>query len=270
MTKEKMAELLGNVNEEFVEESRELLDSQPKKRGTLRKIWVAGIAAVLVLSMTAGAAALIHWTGFAFTDKLSKRDLDNMMEQAVAVHMEAEDADGNIHRYDSNGNETEVLTAEEAQKQRLEKIEADWQKVRESTTLLDVDTMELIPNGITEVPVDSDGKFANFALGSGYMILFYPQESRTFSLKKGQSVTVQLTSTEKCSLSYDMIKDGVMLEENHPEYCHLDENGTVVEDTRPTDHFYRFTIPEDGEYSFGVEYWSSGADIFTDGVLIVE
>ena len=258
--------------ERIKEATMKMIDTQEKKSGKRgRRLLIAALAAGLALTLTVGAGAMFHWTGFAFTKELSESEQDAIKEQAGAIHMELEDAQGNVHRYDSAGSEIEILPAEEAKEQTMEAIQAEQQKVRESTRLLDVDTMELIPHGITEVPVDRDGRFADFVLGNGYMILLYPQESSTYALKRGQSVTIGLTTDESCDVSFDLIRDGVMLEENMfvrsaPENAQK----TVAADGRSLRYTYRFTIPEDGSYDFGVEYWSEGASTFRNCTLTIE
>lgn len=224
-----------------------------------RKISVAGIVAAVMaatLSITVVAAAVIKWGGFAFTDGMTTAEKKALIEEVSQLGCsEYEDENGYVHYLDENGEEKLVLSAKEAAKHEREIQEAKEQAVRESTALVDVSTMPLTPNIITELAVDENGQFAECALGNGSMILLHPAEQKGFDLEAGDVVTIELAANDKCILEFGRFKDGVFVD---------------AETVSAQKHSYTFVIEEAGLYCFYVEYYSAGASLFTDCVITIE
>ena len=225
--------------------------------GTRKIFRVSPIAAVLAVCMlfSATAVAVFQWHGFASTAGMSKTEKDALLaEAATAGAMQMVGPDGTVHYLDRDGNELFSLTAEEAAKYEINRRNAHDQAVRESTDLVDVDTFSLIPNGITELSTNSDGQFADFALGNGYMVLLHPENASGYSFTTGDNVIITLDSNDTCILEFGVVKDGVALE---------------GEPATAQNHEYSFEISEDGVYCFYIEYFSAGASSFTNCALEV-
>ena len=222
-------------------------------RGLTRKGMVAaGIAAALCIS--AGAYAVLNWDGFARTDDLTEQEIVQLLEKAELGQLEVEEADGTVHYLDQDGNEVMVLTAAEAAAYEKERLEAREQAVIGSTQLVDVSGMEFIPNSITEVDVDANGAFPDFALGNGHAILLYPEGEQGWQLSAGDVVTLNLNTDEACYLTVGQFRDGTLLEEHTV-------NGAAIRDS--------ITIGEDGVYAFSLIYASASANNFTDCSLTI-
>ena len=225
----------------------------------VRKISKAGIvAAVMVatLSITVAAAAVIKWGGFAFTDGMTNAEKNALIEEVSQLGcIEYVDENGNVHYLDENGEEVAVLSAKEAAKYEREIQKAKEQAVCESTSLVDASTMPNIPRTITELAVDDNGRFAEFALGNGSVILLHPADKDGFELKAGDVVTVELTANDKCILEFGQFKDGDFID---------------AETAFAQQHSYTFVIEESGLYCFYVEYYSAAASVFTDCMITVE
>lgn len=233
------------------------MDSHGRRRR--RKVFRAGlIAAVLVVCtlLSATAVAVSQWHGFASTAGMSKTEKDALLaEAATAGAMQMVGPDGTVHYLDQNGNELFTLTAEEAAEYEIDRRRAHDQAVRESTDLVDVDTFSLLPNGITELSTNSDGQFADFALGNGYMVLLHPENADGYSLTAGDQVTITLDSNDECFLQIGAVKDGIALE------------GETV---KAQNHEYFLEISEDGVYCFYIKYFSASASSFTNCTLHIQ
>ncbi|MCD7769801.1 MAG: hypothetical protein LUH36_06800 [Oscillospiraceae bacterium] len=248
----------GMVSAEKIKEvtMRKLHDTQgaPRRGRRISKAGVAAIAAAAVLALSGAAYAVSQWTGFASTEGLTNRQIQALIDSASLTSSQGVDTDGNVTYYDENGNEEFTLTAEEAAAYEQGLIEAQEQAVRDSTTLVDVDTMDMVPSGITEVAVGEEGSFEDFIISNGHMAIFYPEGSQGYDLKAGDTVTLTLPTDEVCYLAYGMTQDGVATE------CDV---------VQKADQSYTFEIPEDGLYCFYIIYYSAGADAFTGGSLTV-
>ena len=257
----------GYREEEFEPRGRGELSLESVRRLTMRKIkqekttnrrkrWLAPLAAcAAVLLLTVGALAYAEWHGFALSGGMSAGEIAAVLEEASHGTVgEMVESDGTVHYYDGL-NETLVLSEEEAAAYEQAREEARVQAVRESTSLLDMDTMEFVPSGVTELAISPDGSFADFLVGNGHMVILYPEGSRGLALRAGDRVTVSVTADETCYLEFGMVKDGAMLE-------------TVTDRARAHEH--TFTAPEDGIYCFTLLYSSASASAFTDGRVTVE
>lgn len=212
-----------------------------------------GIIAASVLLITGTVAAHFNWNGFAYLSNLSKSEQDTLA-QDNSVCMSFTDTKGNVHYLDANGNETKVLSAEEAAAQALKAKEERARRLLESTGLVDINTLPLLPSGITEMTTGAKGEFEDFALGNGYMVVLRPENQEHYSLKKGDTVLITLNDEEDCILEYGMIKDGIVIE---------------TDSIKMQKHLYSFEIPEDGAYNFYIMYYSANKGIFTDCALTV-
>jgi len=163
--------------------------------------------------------------------------------------------DGTVHYLDDQGHELMVLSAEEAAKYDAEIRQAQEQAVRESTDLIDVDSIGFIPKGITVVPVSKDGSFHDFALGNGYMVLLCAEEEKPFQLRKGDTVTIRLQANDECGMSFAVTLDGKEIERTS---------------AKAQDHHFAYVVPKDGEYCFTLMYGSVDASNFTNCSLIIE
>ena len=253
-------------------QEKEIISTDRSKRETLKKIHSnaptarltgkipkTGIAVALLalcISTTAAAGVVMRWTGFAYTEDLSTAEKETLMKDASTGYAGemVNELDGSVHYLDENGNEILILSAEEAADYESAKRKADQQAVQESTSLVDVTTLPLFPNGLTEVETDSDGQFADFMLGNGHMILLHPDGADGYRLNAGDIVTIQLEANDKCGLGFDVFQEGSFLSE---------------EVFLAAQHSYTFTAPEDGLYNFSVMYYSVAASIFTNCRIII-
>lgn len=223
-------------------------------RKFFRASLIAAVLAVCIL-LSAAAVAVFEWSGFASTSGMSDSEKQALLsEAATSGTMALVEPDGTVHYLDNNGNELFVLTAEEAAEYEANRRDAHDQAVRESTDLVDVDTFPLIPYGITELSINSEGQFADFAFGNGYMVLLHPENADGYSLTAGDTVTITLDSNDTCILEFGLVKDGVALE------------GETV---KAQNHEYFFEISENGVYCFYITYFSAGASSFTNCMLTI-
>ena len=149
------------------------------------------LAVLLALSLTSDAVALQKSRGFVITERMSQAEKDQLVEESSIVYARKQiDADGTVHYFNSDGSEALVLSAEEdaAYQTRL-RAEHD-RAVCESTALVDLSTMPVLPNAVTELAVDADGNFAGFGFENAQMVLLYPEASGGFSLQAGDTVTL--------------------------------------------------------------------------------
>ena len=226
-----------------------------KTKKHLLRLAVALIV-VLALSLTAAAAVAVYkGRGFVFTENMSQAEKDELVEEASIVYARKQiDADGTVHYFNSDGSEALVLSAEEdaAYQARL-RAEHD-RTVCESTTLVDLSTMPVLPNAVTELAVDADGHFAAFGFENAQMVLLYPEASGGFSLQAGDTVTLSFDTETLCSLGFGSFKDG--------EYA--------GETTVSADGFlHTFEIEADGEYCFFLENLSAGMCFLSNGAVTV-
>ena len=226
-----------------------------KKRRALPRLSKLGLIAAIVagaLCVTAAGAAVLRWTGFARTEALSRADKASLMEQALSTGVESIDLEGNVHYYDANGNEILVLSAEEAAAYQQQRQAARDQAVLESTRLVDLSTLDFLPNSLTELTTNATGAFEDFLLGNGHMVLLHPAGEDGYALQAGDTVTISLEAGEPCYLGFGLFRDGQFVQS---------------ETVQATEHCYSFKISEDGLYCFTIEYLSVGADELTHGLL---
>ena len=246
---------------EFVTASRiraqtmQRLHAEAAQGKPVRRISGAGLAAAVIAAALCAAVVAHKWPGFVFTGSMSEAEKDRMLEETSVIHaMEQIDADGTVHYFGEDGREELVLSAEEAAAYQQQQIAAHDRAVCQSTTLVDVSTMPFIPNSVTELAVDADGHFAEFAFGNAHMVLLYPENSTGFDLRTGDTVTISLDADARGSLGFGLFKDGIYVSE---------------EVVSAQGHLYTFKIEEDGRYCFFVENCSAGMYICTDGSLTV-
>ena len=235
------------------------VENKPIKRRMAGKriaVLAAVVVFLVVLGMVAYAAATLN--GFSLTGGMSKRAVSQMLEEYSSVtHRELVEPDGTVHYLDKQGNETMVLTAEEAAKYEQEQREAKEDAVRRSSTLVDVDSLPLVPNSITELEFAADGAIPDFALGNGHMAIFCGAEKTGCLLEAGDIITLTMTSNDECHLSYFVIRDGAAF-----------SNGT--DPGRVMNHVFSFEAPEPGRYFIALVYTSASASNLTDGRLSIE
>lgn len=248
----------------------EIASSEKIKEATMKKIqveprkWplkvyrvqILAAVVVLALSITAGAAISRRAGGFTLTGGMSDAEIKALIEDAsLAVGAEYEDKDGSVHYLDRDGNEVLVLSAEDAAAYERARQERWEKKIKESTSLVDLFTMPLLPNEATELAVGADGRFADFALSNGGLILLHPEGESAYTLKAGDIVTITLSANDKCALEFGCFKDGAFLD------------GEAVSAQQ---HGYSFHIQADGQYCFYVEYYSAGMSAFQNCVIVVQ
>lgn len=225
------------------------------KRQALPRLSKLGLIAAIVagaLCVTAAGAAVLRWTGFARTKALRQADKAALMEQALSTSTESVDREGNVHYYDANGNEMLVLSAEEAAAYQQQRQAAQDQAVLKSTQLVDLSTLDSLPNSLTELTTDAAGAFEDFLLGNGHMVLLHPAGADGYALQAGDTVTISLEAGEPCYLGFGLFRNGQFVQS---------------ETVRAAEHCYSFEISEDGLYCFTIEYLSVGADELTHGLL---
>ena len=224
-----------------------------------RKISRIGIVAAVIaatLCVTAAGAAVMKWSGFAFTDGMSNAEKAALIKNATTIHSYVmEDADGYVHYVDESGEEVLVLSPEEAARHEREQGAARKQAVLESTTLVNLSGYKLIPTTVKELPVDEEGCFGEFAMSNGTMILLHPEGEDVYSLNAGDVATITLDANDKCILGFGLFRNGEFVDE---------ETFSVQQ------HRYSWSIEEDGVYCFSVMYWSTDTSTFTNCVLTVE
>lgn len=229
---------------------------------TARHVWKipkAGIViAVLALciSITAVAATATNWNGFAYTGDLSGREQKALMRDATTAYPSAvvNECDGSVHYLDKNGKEIMVLSAEEAMEYENARATAKEQAILESTSLVDVSTLPLLPAGITEMETSADGKFTDFMMGNAHMVLLHPCRGDSYQLVAGDVVTITLDANDKCYLEFGVFQDG---------------NFKGAETLLARQHCYTFIASEDGLYNFSVKYCSAGASSFINCIVAI-
>ncbi|MCM1303502.1 MAG: hypothetical protein NC305_05590 [Lachnospiraceae bacterium] len=242
------------------EKTLEKIHNAPTRFFLTRKIPRAGIAiAALVccFSITVAAGGLIKWSGFTYMDGLNRQEKEALLKEAGTAYagMLVDERDGSVHYLDKDGHEIMALSADEAAEYETARREAAEQAVIESTFLIDVSTMPLIPPSITEVETAEDGQFADFMLGNGHMILLHPAGEAGYRLEKGDTVTIMLDADQECYLEFGVYLNG-------------DFTGTEL--SRMRQHCYQYTAAEEGLYHFSVTYDSAGAGMFQDCSITVE
>ena len=219
----------------------------------LKRPLILALAAALALS--AAALATVRWNGFAAVGGLNDAEVGRLLDEASHTTAGAsESADGTVHYFDEHGDEYLTLSAEEARRYEEDRIAAHDRAVRESTALIDADTMELLPSGISEVPVATNGEVEDFLLGNGHLALFHPDGGGYFALDAGETVTLSLDADEACILEFNVFRDGV---------CVLSENAWQQA------HMFTYEADKAGSYSFGVMYYSAAADRFRSVSLTI-
>ena len=214
------------------------------------------VAACLILVLGITAFAVNKWRGYADTDGLTQAEIESMLRQYTSlVSSQLIEPDGTVHYLDDQYNELMVLSAEDAAKYDAEIRQAREQAVRESTTLIDVDSIGFIPAGITVVSVLEDGSFHDFALGNGYMVLLCAEEEKPFQLREGDTVTIRLRANDECIMSFAVTLDGKEIERAS---------------AKAQSHHFAYVVPADGEYCFTLMYGSVDASNFTNCSLIIE
>lgn len=241
------------------EKTLQSIHDAPRESHFMRKIPRMGIAVaalVFCFSITATAGIVIKWSGFAYTDGLSRREKEALLEEAGIAYAGAivNEIDGSVHYLDKEGNVIMVLSIPEATEYEAARKEASEQAVVESTSLIDVSTLPLIPSSITEMETAEDGQFADIILGNGHMILLHPAGENGYQLTKGDTVTIMLDADSECYLEFRVYLDG---------------NSVGSELPRTQQHCYQFTVAEDGLYNFSVTYGSIGAGILKNGSIKV-
>ena len=235
------------------------VENKPLKRrpaGKRTVVLAAVVVLLIVLGMAAYAAATMN--GFSLTGGMSKRAVSQMLEEYSPVTIRAlVEPDGTVHYLDEQGNEIMVLTAEEAAQYEKEEREAKENAVRSSTVLIDVDTLPVIPNSVTELLIGADGAIPDFALGNGHMAVLCGVDEKGWDLKAGDSLALTLTSNDDCFLVFYVIRDGVVLSQEY-------------DPTRVRSHAFSFEAAEPGSYCLGLMYGSASASNFTKGTLLIE
>lgn len=234
-------------------------ENGPAKRRTAGKriiVLAAVVVLLAVLGMAAYAAATLN--GFSLTGGMSKRAVNQMLDDySAATEMALVEPDGTTHYLDKQGNEIMVLTAEEAEKYEQEQREAWEDAVRRSTALVDVDSFSVIPRSITELEFDAEGTIPDFALGNGHMVILCGAEKTGCLLEAGDRIMLTMTSNDECHLSYFVIRDGVVF-----------SNGT--DEGRVRSHVFSFEAAETGRYFIALIYSSVTASNLTGGRLSIE
>ena len=223
-----------------------------KKR--LTKFILLAAALVLVLSATAGA--VLSWNGFSFTDGMSWAQKRALLDKVQSLTCGASiDPDGTVHYYDQDGNEVLTLSRREAAKYERERLAEAEQAVRDSTELVDLSTMPLLPAKAVEVAVGADGVVEEFALSSGSLLLFHPEGQDGYALRAGDTVTISAGANDECLVQIGCFRNSTYL----------------TGETRKTqEHQWTYTVPEDGTYCFYLEYYSSDASLFGGCTITVK
>ncbi len=235
------------------------IHNAPVEGHFMRKMSRAGIAAavlVFCVSITTVAGMIVKWNGFAYTDGLSRREKEALMEEAGTAYARVmvDERDGSVHYLDQDGNEVMSLSAAGAAVYEVAGKAAAEQAVVESTRLIEVALLPLIPWSITEVETTEEGRFADFILGNGHMLLLHPAGEDGYSLVEGDTVTVMLDADGECRLQFRVYREGRPIAE---------------EESRAGHHSFQFTVEEGGRYNFSVMHESSDPHIFTNCSIAV-
>lgn len=244
----------GGADPERIKElSMKKINGIPKKRRV--PVRIIAIAAAIIAAMGISAAAVVESWGFTDTSELSAAEITALLEEAAVGHYTAlVGRDGSV-TYMYDGEVQFTLSAVEAKLYEAERRAAREHAVRESTDKLDVDTMELLPNSVTEIAVDENGVFGDFILHNGHTVLLCDADGGVFELEAGDAVSLYVSSGRVCHFRFGLVRDGKVLEE-----VSLHDSALA----------HTFVIPTDGEYCFTLSYYSVGADNFTDGKIVIE
>ena len=224
----------------------------------LPKRMIPAAAAFLILfAVSSITYAAARWSGFSKTGNMSEDEINRLLNETTQTASAATDPSGNVHYYDLTGNETMVLSPEEEKQYREKLAESELKELQKGTSLADISSFWPYPSGIMELPLSSDGIIPDFALGSGCMVILYPEDTTGFSLHSGDRLTVKINSNDDCYLAFYVIRDGINQKEL--EYIDLTQN-----------HSFTFDVTEDGEYCIALMYYSAAASNFTDGQLQIE
>lgn len=226
-------------------------------RKTTRRLPKLGvIAAVLALCLlgTVTVFACVNWTGFAFTGGMTHAEKQAILQDNDNGTTQLIEPDGTVHYLDAQGNETLVLSGEEAIAYEQSQQTAREKAVQESTDLLDIHTTTLVPRSVTEVTTAADGTFPDFMLGNGHLVLLRPEAIDGYTLCKDDRITLSLNSNDACILEFGMVSDGKTLE---------------TATAKAQFHTHTFTIPHDGDYNFYIMYYSVDKSAFTNCTLTI-
>ena len=212
-----------------------------------RLIIVASVVAALTLSIAAYAVA--EFCGFAYSDQMSGAQVDQILyDTSHGMGHTVIDSNGNVQIMDANGTIVAEMTEAEYYAYEREQLRLMEENAQTMTDLIDLSTLELSPWGVEEVTV-TDGKFPDFILSNGYMIVLTDASGDAFTLEKGQLATICVTANDACYVEACLYKDGKLVEER-------------TENTKT--HSFTFEIPKDGDYCFSLMYFSASASNFTD------
>ena len=242
-----------NIKEATMKKLHEKPKTTKRPRIASRVLLIAALV-VLALSVTVSAATTLRSGRFTIIDNMSDGEVKALIDDASRGTWAVQEIDGTMHYYDSDGNETMVLSREDAQVYERARQAQREQSVKESTTLVDLSTMPLLPNEVTELASEEDGRFPDFAISNGSLVLLHPEGKDAYELKAGDTVTISLDSGDECYLEFGSFKDGAF------------SGGETV---HARQHSYTFTMEEDGQYCFYVEYYSVGMSAFRNCVIAV-
>ncbi|MBQ8263221.1 MAG: hypothetical protein IJY96_00410 [Oscillospiraceae bacterium] len=220
-----------------------------------RPVRYIAVAAALIAALGISVAAVGgHW-GFADTSDMSRWEINRLLKEYNTVEFtQMVTPDGSVS-YMQGGEVLFTLSAEEAAAYDEAKRESRRHEVRDINDKLDVDTMELFPNSVTEIAVDGEGGFGDFALKNGNLVLLCAGNGEAFELEAGDSVSISVSSGRPCYARFGIVKDGEVLEEVSLHASTL---------------AHSFDIPTDGEYCFTLSYYSASADNFTEGKIVIK
>ena len=209
---------------------------------------------VMALSVTVSAATTIRTGRFTVIDGMSDGEVKVLIDDASVVTTVLEEADGTRIYFDVNGNEMMVLSKEDAAAYERARQTQREQAVKESITLVDLSTMPLLPKEATELTSAADGRFADFAMSNGALVLLHPEGQNAYELKAGDTVTLTLDDVnEECYLEFGCFKDGAYL---------------TAETVRAQEFGYTFNIQADGQYCFYVENYSVSMHAFQNCAIV--
>ncbi len=242
----------GAYLERIKELSMKKIKSAPGR--SRKSVKIVLIAAVLIAALGVTAFAVADTWGFTDTSGMNRREINQLLkEHNTGSFTQLVAPDGSVS-YMDGGEVIFSLSAEDAAAYDEALREEKQRKVRESTDKLDVDTMELFPNSVTEIAVDGEGCFGDFVLDNGNTVLLCAPGGGVFELEEGDSVSLSVSSGRVCYACFGIVQDGKMLEE-------VSIHSDVLA--------HSFTVPADGEYCFTLSYYSAGADNFTDGKIVI-
>ena len=249
------------TREPSAERIRELtmkkIESPEKIRKPARKISLAAAVIAAVLLLSVGVYAAWGWTGYLSTGDMSEWEIRELMEKVqYSGKSVSEDADGNVHYFDSEGREYMVLTREEARQFERAMEEAREKENQENAGDL-IDTSKLVqqPRSITRMQTDEKGDFEDFLLGNGSMVILHDESANGYELSAGDMVTICVDASAACIVEFGMFRDGEMIES---------------ETVKMQDFEQTFAVPEDGTYCFTLMYYSADCDHFTECNLNIQ